>query len=51
MIPGQIDIDECIEIAEACDDCPDPATCQAEGSCPAAVDPIEPPEAERWDAV
>jgi hypothetical protein len=33
MIPGQTDIDETLADSEPCDECPDPASCQAEDCC------------------
>jgi len=55
MTPGQLDIDECISIAEhdgygTCDECPDPASCQAEGVCVLELSTsLEP--ASQWDRV
>lgn len=49
MITGQIDIDEAISFAEAdCPECPDPASCQAEGICHAALS-AEPADDSAWD--
>lgn len=49
MIPGQTDIDEMIATAEVCDECPDPATCQAEVFCLADLGHC-PPDDARWDS-
>lgn len=50
MIPGQTDIDEAIAVAESCEDCPDPATCQAENVCVGDLDTL-PTLDERWDSI
>jgi hypothetical protein len=39
LIAGQMTLEECIALSEACDDCPDQATCQAENACLAELEP------------